>query len=204
MVLNTDALIQQLCHLLQGIGHNDIHVIIDGLCSSPRCENTTTALLSIDKEYAQAESISIGLKEIGVSSEIVVGLPLIDQLCRLQLASVVIANCGSGSAKYLWSLNKPCIVINYPYDLPFVRYNSFNDDARDTEVGLIFGRAFRKYTHAPEFYLDRPLLSVVSDESDSNNGYRSNSLIDVNAACPKILEILQELGIVTGYKALSL
>jgi hypothetical protein len=194
MVINLDELIFSVCERILNTWDKKIHIIFDGMCKSPNPENPTTLLLSLDQEIQQAQLLSSKLASLGVSSESVVGMRIIDQLQRLSMCSTIITHNGSGSAKYLWALNKPTIILNGPANTNIYKYNSGSDPRCHGVMGLQFGRAFRGDCHSDEYYVNTSLLRLVEAGPISDtSGTRGNSTIDVERGSTQIIEFISEI-----------
>jgi len=190
-ILNIIDLIEIVVKRLAQKTGKAINIVIDGMCSSKLLdENITTQELSLDLELQQAQELILRMAEIGISAISTVGKPIVNQLAELALCDAVLTHSGSGSAKYLWALNKPTIVLNYPYHHNHKRYNSSEDKSCNGITSLLFGRAFRGEHHADEWYLRRELCT---DDREKQNHYRSNSHIDIENASTEIVDILTEL-----------
>jgi hypothetical protein len=189
MVLNFNEFVVALIKELQSHISRPICVIVDGMCRSLNPENSTTANLSLADEHNQCNQLRDELAPCNVRVESVIGMDLVTQLNKLSLCSVVIAHNGSSSAKYLWALNLPTVILNCPTSESTSVYVSRDDLDAENEVGLCFGRAFRGEAHSPELYISRSLLRA----SDAHGKIESpaaqsrfNSYLDIDSAIPPV------------------
>lgn len=194
MVVNLDELICKMGMLLSLDENTKLHFIFDGMCKSSNPEHPSTSLLSLDHEIKQAELIRSRLAERFISSESVVGLSLIEQLRKLSKCSAILTHSGSGSAKYLWALNKPTIVLNCPRTPGVLKYNSSLDPLCHDNLGFFFGRAFRGSCHSPEYYVSQSFLRLAEGDSTSlESRSNENKIIDVERGAVQILEYITEI-----------
>ena len=186
-----DILSATVRRLSEHVNPAEIHFIFDGMCKATEPKNTSTALLSLEEELAQSTSISNLLADMGCKSYSVVGKPLIDQLARLNETDAIITHNGSGSAKYLWLLNKPTIVLDNRYGMPR-EYCSSSDADTDSHVGLFFGRAFRGEPHATEFYIPSHCLTTAKD-SELSDDSRGNFVLDPDSTSDSIVSYILKI-----------
>jgi hypothetical protein len=187
-ILNIIDLVETVTRKLVEEHAFNVNIVIDGMCSSRSLnENPTTQQLSLNVEAEQAREMDMRLAKIGISAVSTVGLPIMEQLAILSSCDFILTHSGSGSAKYLWALNKPTVVLNYPYHHNHMRYNSSDDPNYSGMTSLLFGRAFRGQRHADEWYLDK---NLCVDAPGSQDHYRVNSCIDVENASIAIVDII--------------
>jgi hypothetical protein len=189
-VINIADLLIELASQLCRESNQNVEFVLDGMCSAnPSGEHETTKLLSKDEEHLLAEEIKHQMGALGIKCISIVGLTLMEQLDALSKCHLVITCSGSGSTKYLWSLNKPTITLNYPYHHSHERYLSQDDQDADEGIGLLQGRAFREEYHTPEWYLKKEMCSPVDIETLGS--FRPNSIINIPPSVAAIKEIIR-------------
>lgn len=195
MVLNFNEFVVALIQELQSHISRPISVIVDGMCRSLNPENATTANLSLADEHNQCNRLSDELAPYNVRVESVVGMDLVTQLNKLGLCSAVIAHNGSSSAKYLWALGLPTVILNCPAAESTFAYVSSDDVDAENEIGLCFGRAFRGEAHSPELYISKSLLRASGPHENIDapaSHSRFNSYLDIDAALPPVSSFVRD------------